>query len=418
LSDQSHVAHRAVPTIFLLSSEKTLELTNALAINLFQGVIMTKRAIIAAALAAGLLVQTPGFTQVPITPSASTAADPATMSDPEKEARKTWHAVMRNIPVPGKGCFHASYPNVAWESVECKEAKPRSHPVSLNPKLGVPQEVGAVGGDYTANSQGLISVASGSFQTSGITTETGVRGDSGAVDGSNEYSLQINTNQGNSDRCSGHPNCWVWQQFVYATDTQQGKGALFIQYWLLFWNATCPQYWNHSTVDGITNCWKNSKLATPPNIPVTNLGELVLTGSAVPGGYDYVELEYADDIWSISAEDEVLGIGYVWNQAEFNVFGNGGGSQAYFNDYPSITVLLALRDGSASAPQCRGGWTGTFSENGVTAESNNLNLGTTCQTGYFLSPYIEFTENIPVPSTPCSSCGGGGVRPSPPPIKE
>jgi hypothetical protein len=374
-----------------------------------------KLTITAAALAAGLLLQTQGFTQAPI--SASTANHAGTTSDPEKEARKTWHAVMKNIPVPGKGCFHASYPNVVWESVDCKEAKPGVHPVHVKPAVGVPQEVGAVGSDYTAwTQQGLISVASGSFQTSGITTETGVGGDTNAKDGPNEYSLQINTNQGYTDRCAGHPSCYVWQQFVYSTDTfQDGEGALYIQYWLVGWDDTCPKDWSTVTYPGGTVfCWKNSKHVSPPDIPVTNLGELVLTGSAVPGGDDYVELEYTDDIWSISAEDEVLGIGYVWNQAEFNVFGNGGGSQAQFNQGTSITVLLALRDGSTSAPTCRGGDTGAFpfNEPGTTAESNNLNLGT-CQAGYFLSPYIQFTENWPFPPDPCVACGP--VVPGPPP---
>jgi hypothetical protein len=373
---------------------------------------MNRFTITAAALAAGLLVQTQGHTQAPI--SASTANHAGTTSDPEKEARKSWHAVMRNIPLPGRGCFHARYPEVAWEGVGCKEAKPRSHPVHVKPAVGVPQEVGAVGSDYTAwTQQGLISVASGSFQTSGITTETGVGGVTGdTTDGSNDYSLQINTNWGSTDSCAGHTGCVAWQQFVYATDTQQGEAELYIQYWLINWNATCPKHWNTSGAD----CWKNSKLAAPapPNIPPANLGELVLTGSAVAGGDDYVELEYADDIWSVSAEDEVLGIGYVWNQAEFNVFGNGGGSQAQFNQGTSITVLLAIRDGSTSAPTCRGGGFGAFpfNEDGTTAETNNLNLGT-CQAGYFLSPYIQFTENWPFPPNPCLACGP--VVPGPPP---
>jgi hypothetical protein len=37
-------------------------------------------------------------------------------------------------------------------------------------------------------------------------------------------------------------------------------------------------------------------------------------------------------------------------------------------------------------------------------------------TGFEISgPYIEFSETVPVPSTPCTTCGGGGVPPGPPP---
>jgi hypothetical protein len=105
----------------------------------------SKLVIAAAALAAGLTVQTQGFAQAAINTSAHAAATAATTSDPEHTARNTWRAVMRNTPVPGKGCFHVSYPNVTWESVECKEAKPR--PLApVNRTVGAPAAGG--GDDY------------------------------------------------------------------------------------------------------------------------------------------------------------------------------------------------------------------------------------------------------------------------------
>jgi hypothetical protein len=104
------------------------------------------------------------------------------------------------------------------------------------------------GNDYIAESQGLINTAIGSFSISGVTSETNVRVDlfgEGGILGANEYSLQINTNNNSQTNvCNGHPSCRVWQQFMYATDyNQKGEAALFIQYWLLAWNASCPAGW-------------------------------------------------------------------------------------------------------------------------------------------------------------------------------
>src|SRR5271170_2089660 len=120
---------------------------------------MNKFTIAAAALAAGLLVQTQGFTQVPV--SAGHVADAKTMSDPEKAARDVWRATLKNVPLPGRGCFHVSYPNVGWESVGCKEVTPRRRPPSVDRTVAAP---GAGDGtDYVAQAQGLISFAAGKF---------------------------------------------------------------------------------------------------------------------------------------------------------------------------------------------------------------------------------------------------------------
>jgi hypothetical protein len=97
---------------------------------------MNKFTIAAAALAAGLLTQTLGFTQVPVNPSisASTAADTATTADPEKAQRKMWRAVIRNTPgIRHMKASSPRHPDVAWQRVECKEAKPRVHHASRRP---------------------------------------------------------------------------------------------------------------------------------------------------------------------------------------------------------------------------------------------------------------------------------------------
>jgi hypothetical protein len=403
---------------------------------------MNKLTIAAAALAAALLVQTQGFTQVPI--GASTANHSGTTSDPEKEARKTWHAVMKNIPLPGRGCFHARYPEVAWESVGCKEAKPRARLPSVNRMVRAP---GAGGGnDWVAGStEGLIYEAAGKFFISGVTSETGVPGNGdgvagGAILGPNEYSLQLNTNQAYTPTCNGNGNCTAWQQFIYATDAfGAGTAGVYMQYWLYDVN-NCPSGWWRSPTSTQLNCYTNSQGATAPDLPVTDLGNVILEGWATQPGQsglgDCVILDYGNEWFSAICADTVLDIGSVWTQAEFNVVGDLGLSEAQFNPGSQITVQLGIENGSENpyppggpaAVVCllsTGSGTPSFPGASTTGETNNLNLGT-CQTGLgavvnssVIEPYIEFTENYPVPSTPCLTCGGGGnPRPPTPPIKE
>jgi hypothetical protein len=46
-----------------------------------------------------------------------------------------------------------------------------------------------------------------------------IRRGGGGILGSNEYSVQLNTNfTGTTSVCAGHSGCTVWQQFIYATD--------------------------------------------------------------------------------------------------------------------------------------------------------------------------------------------------------
>jgi hypothetical protein len=390
---------------------------------------LSKRMITAAALAAGLLVQSQGFAQVAITPSASTGADAATTSDPEKAARKTWRAAIRNTPVSGKGCFHVKYPNVAWESVAC--AKPRAHPARATAGNHF---------DYVAQATGLISRAAGFFEgASNVTSETSVGGDKGATDGPNEYDLQMNTNSnGRTDACGDYTDCTVWQQFIYATDyncggTACGEAALFIQYWLLNWTGNCPKDYlgNNWQLGGKPwpankGCFKNSRqMATLPDIPVTELGCCVrLIASAEAGHSDGLALEYGDDVHFVSGDDSVLDIASVWTQAEFNVVGDNEYSQAQFNLYSSIPVTLVLTDGSSSVPTC----VPPQDYEGTTGETNNLNLGT-CQAGVgepygspvsIPTPYIQFTQSLfpRIPPIPiCYVCRSeiasqGKVRPN------
>jgi hypothetical protein len=300
-------------------------------------------------------------------------------------ARDNWRSVMAQNS-QGEGCFRASYPNTVWEQVECKELHPRVHPAFHKPGEG---QVTGNGNDYVAEAPGLISAALGTFsKVTGVKSEKSVGvplfGDGGIL-GPNEYSLQLNTDfQGTTAACDGHSGCVVWQQFIYATDYEkEGEAAVFMQYWLIGWgNSACPKGFASA---GGGDCYGNSNSVTAPDVKPTSLGSLSISASAVSGGNDTVVFTDGTTAYSVSGADTVLDISEVWHQSEFNVIGDAGGSRADFNKPVSITVKVALTDGTTSAPTC-------VADAGSTGESNNLNLGK-CTTASGSSPYIQFTES-------------------------
>ena len=117
---------------------------------------------------------------------------------------------------------------------------------------------------------------------------------------------------------------------------------------------------------------------------ITQLGNLRLTGSAVRGGTDTFVFTTASEAYSTSGNDSVVDLASAWNAIEFNVVGDGGGSSAKFNKGSSITVQIALKDGSTAAPACK-------ADDGTTGETNNLTLGT-CSTAGGSSPSVTFKE--------------------------
>jgi hypothetical protein len=305
----------------------------------------------------------------------------------DASAREIWRAHMSHHPDSPGGCFQAAYPNYVWDKVECKEAHPAFHPVFHRPERGE-AEVTGNGNDYVAQAAGLISKTVGSFpKVSGVKTEKGVgvaAFGGGGILGPNEYTLQINTNYTKTTSvCAGHSGCTVWQQFIYSPDyNKNGEAAVFMQYWLIGWGSKrCPSSWGS---DGGGDCYKNSAYVAAPDLPITSLGSLVLSGSAVAGGNDTVVFNNGSTAYSITGPDSVVNISSVWTQSEFNVVGNAGGSRANFNTGSSVTVKVALTDGSTTAPAC-------VANAGSTGETNNLTLGA-CTTAGGTSPSIQFTE--------------------------
>lgn len=301
----------------------------------------------------------------------SVLAGPAA-NDAEAQARQAWRAAIAHTKAPGEGCFHASYPSMEWNKIECAVAPN----IPYRPRgTGGSQKVGD-GKDYAAEVTGLMSYTLGSFPTvTGVTSEKGLLG-------ANDYSLQLNSNFMSTAACDGAAvpaDCLSWEQFVYSS----GYTAAFMQYWLIYWDTTCPKGW---TSDGEGDCYTNSAAVTVPQVAATDLGELTLSGSAVDGGTDTLTMTVDGDAYVTTGKDSVVDLATDWSESEFNVIGDGDGSNAKFNTGVSITVQIQVDNGTTTAPTCA-------KDAGTTAETNNLKLGK-CK-GHTGSPYpyIEFTES-------------------------
>src|ERR1700679_90676 len=247
-----------------------------------------KRSLIAAGLAATVAAPAWSAEQSDVVAGQSAR----TTVDADSAAHAQWKAVMKQNSTPGEGCFHASYPNIAWEKVECKLGEPRVHTEHLHRTVDESEVVGD-GNDYVAFAKGLITSAAGIASiVKGVTSEKSVGvaslGD-GVIFGANEYTLQLNTNEwGTTSACAGHNGCHVWQQFVYATDyfvSPSHTAAVFIEYWLFDWGSSkCPAGWDKYESD----CWKNSSYGEVPDFKITELGDLELSATATAGGRDLV----------------------------------------------------------------------------------------------------------------------------------
>jgi hypothetical protein len=310
----------------------------------------------------------------------------------EIQARKSWRETIGYTVPPKTGaCYHASYPSTVWKEVACVTApnRPFAHWLPNAKKIesmkaAENEQAQTVGDsvDYIAKVPGLMDLAIGQFSAiSGVTSETG-------YDGANDYSLQLNSNFMSSPACNGHSGCLAWQQYVYSS----GEQALFIQYWLLDY-GTCPSGWNTYGSD----CWKNSSAVQVPTIPVTELINVDLWGGAASAN-DSIRLTTGSyypsagvDSYSFTTPNSVLDLVAGWDESEFNVFGDGGGSVATFNSGSSIGVRIQLLEqgSTQTAPTC-------VANAGTTGETNNLTLGA-CTTGVGVAgstnPYVSFTES-------------------------
>ncbi|MDQ5846734.1 MAG: hypothetical protein M3539_15715 [Acidobacteriota bacterium] len=301
-----------------------------------------------------------------------------------------WRVSMAQVPLPKQGCFQSSYPSREWQEVTCTTGPDYPMPPRRGPR---PLVVGN-GDDIAAQApSGFISTAIGSFDTlTNVTSESGPIGNTGPSI-ANAYTLQLNTNFFASTACAGSPNagCQGWEQFVFENNGTTGRA--FIQYWLIKYNATCPAgaSWNQFSFTGSTDiyCWKNNTggVVAVPNQPITNLGQLSLSG-AVTATSDTVTLADGATLYARNG-DNAVNLAAGWNIAEFNIFGDGGnsagGGMASFNSGADIVARTRIISGSSAPPPCVA--------QGFTAETNNLSFGPTAPGASAPGPAVIFRES-------------------------
>ncbi len=325
---------------------------------------------VAAVLAAGC-----SNSGAPTVPQVAGSAAHFRGSNPNSAQLQSWRAAIAHAPAPSKGCFTAVYPLTTWKKVACVAAPNR--PYLPRSGGGGSQTVGD-GNDYAAVTSTLTSNGVGSFPVvKRLKSET----DDGLP---NVYSLQLNSNFMSGDQaCAGASNpsqCLGWLQYVYSSS----EHSAFMQYWLIHYtggSVHCPAGWNSFSPD----CYMNSPAVFVPQEAVTDLPQMNLSGNAVNGGLDTLVYMDGANAYSTTGEDSVMFLSAGWTGSEFNIIGDGGGSQADFNVRTALTVQIDITDGTTAEPTCQ-------AHDGTTGETNNLTLGTCKGTGGS-APYIQFTES-------------------------
>lgn len=289
--------------------------------------------------------------------------------------QQIWRDTIAHTPAPGEGCFNASYPLLVWRQVRCVTA-----PKSEFAQLHITGRGGRAGGgdDYAAKTKHLISIAAGFFpEVKNLKSEQG-------PGGANDFSLQLNSNFIPNDKaCAGSSTpqyCQSWVQFVFVNQYQNA----FMQYWLQYYNATCPTGWNAFPNSG--DCWKNSALVAVPEQSIKQLPNLGMSGLAAANGNDMLVMSTKSQAYSITGKDSVMHLANNWHQAEFNVLGSGG-AEATFNSGASVTDRIAVTAASNEVPSCT-------KKGGFTFETNNLALKK-CAPVADSPPYVQFREVAP-----------------------
>jgi len=295
------------------------------------------------------------------------------------KTKAQWQAAIAQVPEPGTGCYHASYPALQWHAVKCVAAPkfPLAPALPAGSALRGPVATVGNGKDYSARVSGRISKATGTFHNvSKNITEKGVDPSTGSTV-PNAFSLQINSQFISGDPAcagSGNPaNCLAWQQFVYAE--QSGTGFVFMQYWLINYNASCPAGWAPFQAD----CFTNSKGVTRSALTAKQLATVKLSGSATSGGNDQVSLSIGSGTAiSVSNRDSEVDLAAAWNTTEWGVYGDAGGGEAFFGTNTTLQAQTALTATRSGAPTCV--------KEGFTGETNNLKLASTPALGAEPSP--------------------------------
>ena len=236
-----------------------------------------------------------------------------------------------------------------------------------------------------------------------MTTEYGPTYYSTTVAHPDVYSLQLNANAFTTPACSSSPNCYGWEQFIYS-QTQCNGACIFIEYWLLNHNSSCPvgQGWLYyaGTPTTVPGCYLNTAFKGLPVQPLSDLAGLRLSG-AVSGNTDTVSLSVANGDVYAASNASIAGLGQGWTQVEYNLVGDCCALGAYFTSGPAaIKVRVSTVNGTQSAPVCSTTPTCVGGFCGDTAETNNLNLTGSCTATGGAQPAISFVESGGSPLPP------------------
>jgi hypothetical protein len=293
------------------------------------------------------------------------------LSPQEYKRQAGWRKAIAAKRPSAKGCFTAKYPSLKWQTVRCVPTPKYPMP----PKHGVVPLIGGGGNGSDVSAQaptGHISSATGSFDTlTNVTSESGPIGNAGSSF-ANTYTLQVNSEFFTTTVCNASTNaaCRGWEQFVFENNPNNNRA--FIQYWLTDFGASCPANFQSFTIGTHADCVQifNTSGAVPTTaVPVTNLGQVTLTGAASAGA-DSVTMTIGGTAFS-RAGDNSVNASSGWTIAEFNVFGDGGnasgGGTATFNNGAALVTRTRIIYGGRAAPNCVA--------QGFTGEFNNLSFG-------------------------------------------
>jgi len=323
--------------------------------------------------------------------------------------RLAWRHQMQHLVVPAKGCFTGSYPTPKWHQVQCHTAPRIPFAPGIVSHNGVPSGIGSAaadaagpgqeignGADYSAKvASGSISTATGSFPyVSPGSTETGEQDGTGPQV-ANTFSLQLNTEFfSGSPACAGAADpadCLAWQQFVYSSTSD----AVFMQYWLIDYDAACPAGWFTYSTD----CYENSAetLLTAAAPTIATLESVSLTGTVDSGGSDSVVMAYGSNSVSAVGADSVVDLAGNWNIAEFAILGDGDSTEANFSSGTTVDVETAVNNGATAAPTC--------DYDGFTAETNNLSFASAPALAAGSEPAIETQQTSAGGTAGCATAG-------------
>jgi hypothetical protein len=118
-----------------------------------------------------------------------------------------------------------------------------------------------------------------------------------------------------------------------------GNTEVFIEYWLFNCGVDpgngsniCPSGFSDNGPDFMgpgDDCVQNTPatVVAAGQLPITDLADLSLSASAALNGTDEATVTYGGQAYKATVADSNSAIASIWNQAEFNVVGNGGGSK-------------------------------------------------------------------------------------------